>query len=32
MNETIATTENLKAHFLRLYQMAICDDNLVHWN
>ena len=20
-------TENLKAHFLRLYQMAICDDN-----
>lgn len=27
MNETIATTENLKAHFLRLYQMAICDDN-----
>lgn len=27
MNETIETTESLKAHFLRLYQMAICDDN-----
>lgn len=27
MNETIETTERLKAHFLRLYQMAICDDN-----
>jgi len=27
MNETIEITESLKAHFLRLYQMAICDDN-----
>ncbi|MDP9956977.1 hypothetical protein [Epilithonimonas hungarica] len=27
MNEIIETTESLKAHFLRLYQMAICDDN-----
>lgn len=27
MNDTIETTESLKAHFLRLYQMAICDDN-----
>lgn len=27
MNETIEITEGLKAHFLRLYQMAICDDN-----
>ncbi len=30
MNETTETTEpteSLKAHFLRLYQMAICDDN-----
>ena|SRR6218665_328768 len=27
MNETIEPTENLKAHFLRLYQMALCDDN-----
>lgn len=26
MNETIQITDNLKAHFLRLYQMAICDD------
>ncbi|PZU86525.1 MAG: hypothetical protein DI529_08460 [Chryseobacterium sp.] len=24
--ENIQITENLKAHFLRLYQMAICDD------
>ena len=23
----IQISENLKAHFLRLYQMAICDDN-----
>ena len=27
MNEIIEPTENLKAHFLRLYQMALCDDN-----
>ncbi|WP_312767194.1 hypothetical protein [Epilithonimonas sp.] len=27
MNDIIEPTENLKAHFLRLYQMAICDDN-----
>lgn len=27
MNEIIEITESLKAHFLRLYQMAICDDN-----
>lgn len=27
MNEIIEPTENIKAHFLRLYQMAICDDN-----
>ena len=27
MNEITETTESLKAHFLRLYQMAICDDN-----
>lgn len=27
MNETTEPTESLKAHFLRLYQMAICDDN-----
>ena len=27
MNEITTTTESLKAHFLRLYQMAICDDN-----
>lgn len=25
--ETNQLTENLKAHFLRLYQMAICDDD-----
>lgn len=25
--ETIQIPENLKAHFLRLYQMAICDDD-----
>lgn len=25
--ETIQISENLKAHFLRLYQLAICDDN-----
>jgi len=25
--EIIQVPENLKAHFLRLYQMAICDDN-----
>ncbi|WP_421938240.1 hypothetical protein [Pedobacter sp.] len=25
--ETIQITEKLKAHFLRLYQMAICDNN-----
>lgn len=25
--ENIQITENLKAHFLRLYQMAICDDD-----
>lgn len=25
--ETIQISEKLKAHFLRLYQMAICDDN-----
>jgi len=25
--EPIQITENLKAHFLRLYQMAICDDD-----
>lgn len=25
--ETIHIPENLKAHFLRLYQMAICDDD-----
>ncbi|WP_223608272.1 hypothetical protein [Chryseobacterium sp. OSA05B] len=25
--EHIQITENLKAHFLRLYQMAICDDD-----
>lgn len=25
--ETIKIPENLKAHFLRLYQMAICDDD-----
>jgi uncharacterized tellurite resistance protein B-like protein len=25
--ETIQISENLKAHFLRLYQMAICDDD-----
>lgn len=25
--ENIHITENLKAHFLRLYQMAICDDD-----
>ncbi|BEV05267.1 hypothetical protein [Chryseobacterium gambrini] len=25
--ETILIPENLKAHFLRLYQMAICDDD-----
>lgn len=25
--ETIPISENLKAHFLRLYQMAICDDD-----
>lgn len=25
--EIIQIPENLKAHFLRLYQMAICDDN-----
>jgi len=24
--ETIQISENLKAHFLRLYQLAICDD------
>lgn len=27
MNEIVEPTESLKAHFLRLYQMAICDDN-----
>lgn len=27
MNETTEPTESLKAHFIRLYQMAICDDN-----
>ena len=27
MNEIIEPTENIKAHFLRLYQMALCDDN-----
>lgn len=27
MNDIIKPTENIKAHFLRLYQMAICDDN-----
>lgn len=25
--EVIQISENLKAHFLRLYKMAICDDN-----
>lgn len=25
--ENNQTTENLKAHFLRLYQMATCDDD-----
>jgi len=25
--ETLQIPENLKAHFLRLYQMAICDDD-----
>lgn len=25
--ESLQIPENLKAHFLRLYQMAICDDN-----
>lgn len=25
--ETIQISENLKAHFLRLYQMAICDED-----
>lgn len=25
--DIIQISENLKAHFLRLYQMAICDDN-----
>ncbi|MFP3592163.1 hypothetical protein [Chryseobacterium sp. SIMBA_038] len=25
--ETVQIPENLKAHFLRLYQMAICDDD-----